>query len=142
MCKTQLIKAVVENVISKTNFGQCMKKIKIISAGSGNCKAELVISDEHLNAGGTLHGGFTSTLIDCISSYAVMTQGAGVPGVSVDLHVTFMKAAFPDELITIDAKTVRAGKSLAFLAVDVTKNNGVDMVAHGRHTKYLLQGKQ
>ena len=35
-----------------------------------------------------MHGGFTSTLIDCVSTYAVMTQGNNSPGVSVDLNVT------------------------------------------------------
>lgn len=48
-----------------------------------------MVSEEHLNLGGTLHGGFTSTLIDCISTYALMTKGNGVPGVSVDLNVSY-----------------------------------------------------
>lgn len=48
-----------------------------------------------------------------------------------------MKAAFPGEIVTVDAKTVRAGKNLAFLAVELTKNNGKDVVARGQHTKYL-----
>lgn len=63
-------------------------KVKLISAGEGKCKAELKVDEEHLNLGGTLHGGYTSTLVDCISTYALMTHKAGVPGVSVDLHVT------------------------------------------------------
>lgn len=50
-----------------------------------------------------------------------------------------MKAAFPGDLVTIDATTVRAGKTLAFLAVDITKNNGKDMIAHGRHTKFIAK---
>lgn len=64
------------------------KQLQIISAGNGNCKAQLIISEEHLNLGGTLHGGFTSTLIDCVSTYAVMTHGNNSPGVSVDLNIT------------------------------------------------------
>ncbi|KOX69439.1 Acyl-coenzyme A thioesterase 13 [Melipona quadrifasciata] len=86
-----------------------------------------------------MHGGFTSTLIDCVSTYAVMTQGNNSPGVSVDLNVTFMKPALPGDLITVDAKTVRSGKTLAFLAVDITKNEGKDIIAHGRHTKFVGQ---
>ncbi|XP_076171413.1 acyl-coenzyme A thioesterase 13 [Ptiloglossa arizonensis] len=136
---TELIKAVLDNVLKKPNYGQCLKNLQIVSAGNGNCKAELVVSDEHLNLGGSMHGGFISTLVDCVSTYAVMTQGNGVPGVSVDLNVSFMKAAFPGDLVTIDATTVRAGKTLAFLAVDITKNNGKDMIAHGRHTKFIAK---
>ncbi|XP_066592709.1 acyl-coenzyme A thioesterase 13-like [Prorops nasuta] len=131
------IQEILNIVLNNKNFGQCLKNIKIVSAGEGNCKAEFTVADEHLNLGGTLHGGFTSTLIDCISTYAIMTHGEGRSGVSVDLNVTFMKPALPGELVTVDAKTVRAGKRIAFLAVDLTKNNGKDMVAHGRHTKFI-----
>lgn len=47
------------------------------------------MAEEHLNPGGFLHGGFTSTVIDCISSYALITHGTGYPpGASIDLHVT------------------------------------------------------
>lgn len=137
MCKTKLITSVLERVLKTPNFGQCLQKLQIISAGNGNCKAQLIISEEHLNLGGTLHGGFTSTLIDCVSTYAIMTHGNNSPGVSVDLNVTFMKPALPGDLITIDAKTVRAGKTLAFLAVDITKDEGKHVIAHGRHTKFV-----
>lgn len=49
-----------------------------------------------------------------------------------------MKAAFPGDLVTVDARTVRLGKTLAFLAVDVMKNDGKDIIAHGRHTKFIV----
>lgn len=141
MCKTKYIAQVLDAVVSRPNFGQCLKNLKIVSAGNGNCKAEFIVSDEHLNVGGTMHGGFTSTLIDCISTYAVMTQGNNVPGVSVDLHVTFMKPGLPGDLVMVDARTIRAGRTLAFLAVDVTKNDGKDIIAHGRHTKFIAETK-
>ncbi|XP_060832735.1 acyl-coenzyme A thioesterase 13 [Bombus pascuorum] len=139
MCKTKLITSILERVLKTPNFGQCLQKLQIISAGNGNCKAQLIISEEHLNLGGTLHGGFTSTLIDCVSTYAIMTHEINSPGVSVDLNITFMKPAFPGDLITIDAKTIRAGKTLAFLAVDITKDEGKHVIAHGRHTKFVGQ---
>lgn len=135
--KLDVIRNVLKQVVATKNFGQCLKNVEILSAGEGKCKAQFTVSEEHLNLGGTLHGGFTSTLVDCISTYAVMTQGTGAPGVSVDLHVTFMKAAFPGEQVTVDAKTIRAGKTLAFLAVDLTKNDGKDIIAHGQHTKFV-----
>lgn len=55
--------------------------------GNGKCQAEFKVEPEHQNLGGTLHGGFSATLVDCISTYALMTHGRQVPGVSVDLHV-------------------------------------------------------
>jgi len=137
-CKLEFMKAVINKVANSKGFGRNMKNVRVLSAGDGKCKAQFTVSEEHLNEGGFLHGGFTSTIIDCISSYAVMTcKTEPPPGVSVDLHVTFLKAAFPGEVVTVDAKTVRAGNTLAFLAVELTKNDGKDVVARGQHTKFL-----
>ncbi|XP_017762822.1 PREDICTED: acyl-coenzyme A thioesterase 13-like [Eufriesea mexicana] len=143
MCKTKVITTVLDTVIKSPNFGQCLRKLQIISAGlgNGNCKAQLVVSEEHLNLGGSMHGGFTSTLIDCVSSYALMSHKTNAAGVSVDLMVTFMKPALPGDLVTIDAKTIRAGRTLAFLAVDITKDDGKHIIAHGRHTKFIGEKK-
>lgn len=137
-CKIEFVKNVLEKVAKGKGFGRCMKNMRLLSAGDGKCKAQFTVAEEHLNEGGFLHGGFTSTIIDCISTYALMTHKIEPPpGASVDLHVTFLKAAFPGEIVTVDAKTVRAGKNLAFLMVELTKNDGKDVVAHGQQTKYL-----
>lgn len=58
-----------------------------MSAGGGKCVAEMKVENKHQNGAGTLHGGFTATLVDCISTYALMTQGSGVPGVSVNMNI-------------------------------------------------------
>ena len=47
-----------------------------------------------------------------------------------------MKGALIGENITIDASTLRSGKTLAFLSVDI-KNEKGDFVAQGRHTKFV-----
>jgi len=62
--------------------------VKIVSAGQGSCIAEMVVEEGHQNKGGTLHGGLTATLVDGISTLALMTNQRGVPGVSVDIHVS------------------------------------------------------
>ena len=49
---------------------------------------ELPITEELLNSVGTLHGGVTATLADAVSTWALMTTGKMVPGVSVDLTVS------------------------------------------------------
>lgn len=70
--------------------------MNLISAGNGQCQAEMVVEKEHTNGYGTLHGGFTATAVDVISSIAVMThprvvdriESVPVSGVSVDIHVS------------------------------------------------------
>lgn len=70
----------------------------ITSADNGQCTAEMVVGLEHTNGYGTLHGGFTATVVDVISSMAVLTHprvidcidSAPRSGVSVDLHVSYV----------------------------------------------------
>ncbi|XP_043492922.1 acyl-coenzyme A thioesterase 13-like isoform X2 [Polistes fuscatus] len=110
---TELIKTVIERISTSNGFGKCMKNVKILSAGD-------------------------ATIIDCISTYALMTRGTGAPGVSVNMNISYMKPAFPGEVVEVDAKTIRAGRTLAYLAVDLTKNNGKDIIANGKHIKFIL----
>lgn len=59
-----------------------------MSGGGGRCRAELVVAPEHQNKMGTLHGGLTATLVDTVSTVALVSSSAGVGGVTVDLHVS------------------------------------------------------
>lgn len=42
--------------------------------GQGKCVAELKVEKEHLNRGGRLHGGLSSTLVDITTTCALMTH--------------------------------------------------------------------
>lgn len=73
---------------------QCYKHLKgflqvnVMSAGPGKVVCELRVEEEHTNRGGTLHGGLTATLVDVISTMAIMNSERGAPGVSVDMNIT------------------------------------------------------
>lgn len=47
---------------------------------------ELTVEKEHSNSGGTLHGGMTATIVDTISTLAIVSNECP-PGVSTDLNV-------------------------------------------------------
>ncbi len=89
---------------------------------------------------GTLHGGFIATLVDSLTTIAVMTTPVGVPGVSVDLSVSYLKAAKIGEKITMDAEVTKVGKTLAFTTASLVNANG-DIVAQGKHIKHIA-GKE
>lgn len=57
-----------------------------MDGSKGRCVAEFVVKEENLNRGGGLHGGFTATVVDNFTTYALMTLDKP-PGVTVDLHV-------------------------------------------------------
>ena len=50
---------------------------------------------------------------------------------------SYMKAAQVGEEIVIDAKTLRAGRTLAFLTVDITRKSDGALLAQGKHTKFV-----
>ena len=54
----------------------------------GRCVCEIKVSEEHTNSVGTLHGGFTATLVDIVSTTALYTTPASARGSSVDLNIT------------------------------------------------------
>ena len=58
-----------------------------MSAMPGKLTCEVTVDESHMNRGGGLHGGFTSTLVDVVSTVAIMTAEKP-PGVSVDMNVT------------------------------------------------------
>ena len=62
--------------------------MNVLSASPGNVVCEMKVEEEHTNRGGTLHGGLTATLVDIISTTAIMYSERGSPGVSVDMNIT------------------------------------------------------
>ncbi|XP_058835475.1 acyl-coenzyme A thioesterase 13-like isoform X1 [Topomyia yanbarensis] len=124
----------------QTCTNQYDKSIQMISGGDGKCVAEFKVAEEHLNRAGGLHGGYTATLVDVVTTYALMTKDNCLPGVSVDIHVTYLKAAKEGDDVIIDANTIRAGKNLAFLECELRHKKDNSIIARGQHTKYIGTG--
>lgn len=52
------------------------------------------MDESHLNVGGTLHGGLTATLVDTISTLAIISADSN-PGVSVDMNISYVMFVCP-----------------------------------------------
>ncbi|XP_042241895.1 acyl-coenzyme A thioesterase 13-like [Homarus americanus] len=118
-------------------FDRNLSKVRVVSGGNGKCIAEMTVEKEHTNRGGTLHGGLTATLVDIVSTMALMTTKQAVPGVSVDINVSYLSAAKTGDEILINAEALKVGRTLAFLNVDITNKDSGAPVARGSHTKYI-----
>ncbi|XP_034254874.1 acyl-coenzyme A thioesterase 13-like [Thrips palmi] len=124
--------------ISSQGFDRVLSKLKVVSGGNGKCVAEMKVEEEHQNYGGTLHGGMTATLVDIVSTLGMLThEKVQSPGVTVDLHVSYLKAARVGEEILVEASTIKAGKTLAYLHVDIKKKDTDEIIARGSHTKFI-----
>lgn len=49
----------------------------------------------------------------------------------------YLKGVKQGEKIVIDAETLKCGRSLAFLNVDIRKKEDDTLVAQGKHTKHV-----
>ena len=84
-----------------------------------------------------MHGGFSAHLVDSLTTLAQLTVGDDPkPGVSVDMHITYMKPAKIGEEIFIEATSIRCGRTLAFLECEIKNKDNVILVK-GAHTKFI-----
>jgi len=63
-------------------------QICLLTATEGKCQASLVVGHEHSNINKVMHGGMAASLVDVVSTMALLTYDQKKPGVSVDLSVS------------------------------------------------------
>ena len=105
----------------------------------GRCVASLKIDSEHTNRGGTLHGGLSALLVDNISTLALtLPEGQDFSyGVSVNMDLSYIKAAKIGDEVLIDAKVLKRGRTLAFLEVELRNKETDELLVKGSHTKFI-----
>ncbi|RZC32281.1 4HBT domain containing protein, partial [Asbolus verrucosus] len=119
-------------------FDRIMHKIKILSVGDGKCLAQLKVDDDHINPMGGLHGGMSATLLDCVSSYALMSKdGPTFRHVSVDIYLNYLKTAKINDDLLIDASVVKRGDQLAFLQAEIKNKTTGDVLVKCANTKSI-----
>ncbi|CAL8363975.1 unnamed protein product [Arctogadus glacialis] len=131
------LKQIMKSIADTPGFDRVISKVNVLSASPGKVVCEMKVEEEHTNRGGTLHGGLTATLVDIISTTAIMYSERGSPGVSVDMNITYMNAAKIGDDVLITAQVLKQGKTLAFASVDLINKSTGKVIAQGRHTKHL-----
>lgn len=112
--------------------------IKVVLLERGRLIATFKVPPRLVNSGNFLHGGATAALVDIVGSVVIHTVGAPSSGVSVEINVSYLDAAFLHEEVEIEAKCLRVGKTIAVVSVELRKKETGKIIAQGRHTKYLL----
>ncbi|XP_026500805.1 acyl-coenzyme A thioesterase 13-like [Vanessa tameamea] len=119
-------------------FDHNLRKVKVVCCDNGRLVTQFQVGPEHLNQRGTLHGGFIAHLVDAISTYALTAnEKVDTRGVSIDLSVSYMNAAREGDNVEVEAVTRKLGKKVAFLEVEVRNKDNNQLLATGRHTKYV-----
>ncbi|EAL62859.1 hypothetical protein DDB_G0289161 [Dictyostelium discoideum AX4] len=107
----------------------------------GRIVMSMVVEQRHCNGLGTLHGGSIATLIDVISTFAIISTNLDDinPGVSVELSTKYSTAAPVGSKIFIVSSMYRQGRNIAFTETTIylgSEDSGL-VVAKGSHTKFL-----
>ncbi|TEA21878.1 hypothetical protein DBR06_SOUSAS20010064, partial [Sousa chinensis] len=136
-CKAKSLLEAIKFSGKVLGFDRSLEKVTLVSAVPGKVICEVKVEEQHTNKMGTLHGGMTATLVDVVSTYALMCTERGAPGVSVDMNITYMSPAKMGEDIVITAHVLKQGKTLAFVSVDLMNKATGKLIAQGRHTKHL-----
>ncbi|KAI8032595.1 Acyl-coenzyme A thioesterase 13 [Camellia lanceoleosa] len=114
-----------------------MQGLSIDLVEPGRLICSMIVPPRLLNTGNFLHGGATATLVDIVGSAVICTVGAPFTGVSVEINVSYLDAAYVGEEIEIESKVLRVGKAIAVVSVELRKKKTGKIIAQGRHTKYL-----
>ena len=99
------------------NSGCVLKEIR-----EGYARAELVVTPEHLNAGGVCQGGAYFTLAD-IALAAVMNSHAGLT-FGIENNIMFLHSAKAGDTLTAEATEVYNHHKIPYVDVRITNQEG------------------
>ncbi|PON51507.1 Phenylacetic acid degradation-related domain containing protein [Parasponia andersonii] len=106
---------------------------------TGRLVCSFTVPTRLLNDGNYLHNAATVTLVDLVGSAVIYSIEAPheFSGVSLEINVSYMDAAYAGEEIEVEAKVLRLGKAIGVISVELRKKKTGKIIAQGRHTKYL-----
>ncbi|KAM3175295.1 hypothetical protein ACTXT7_008796 [Hymenolepis weldensis] len=131
------VSKLLRSLVSTSNFNSIFSPIEVISADERSLRCRFQVTEKEANSLNTLHGGYTSSLIDFISTVDLLRRGVDKTA-SVDLATSFMKAAPVGSWVQVESRVLRTGKTLAFCEVSLHDEASGKLLAKGRHTKYIL----
>ncbi len=119
-------------------------ELALLNAEQGSAEVSFKVNEFTVNPQGALHGGIIYALIDVACFFAVVPSLApDQHPVSVETHVSILRAATLGETITIKSWTDRVGRTLAAMRAEVFAGEGDQkrLIATGNVTKSILQGR-
>ncbi|KAG2215954.1 hypothetical protein INT45_004088 [Circinella minor] len=111
--------------------------LKVVNSEEGRVRAEFTVEKQHLNRLQSVHGGLLATVVDVGGSLALASKGLYATGVSTDINISYISGAKEGQVVTIDCRCDKLGKTLAFTSVELSSNGR--LVAIGRHNKFVAQ---
>ena len=122
----------------QSGYDRSLTGMEMLEVSGGKARVRLPVSEAVQNLGGALHGGAVATLVDVVGTLAIMSADRDHrPGVSTDLNVSWFSPAPGGSTVLVEASVLKSGRTLAFVQVDLRRENDGVLVAQGRMTKFL-----
>ena len=96
---------------------------RYVSLDDGLAVVEADPTVEHCNAGGIVHGGFLSAMLDTTTGWAVHSQlppGSAAP--HVQLSVQYVRAALPGITLVCSGTATAVGRRIASAEAEITQD--------------------
>ena len=113
-------------------------RLRLVEAGEGRARTELVVGPEHLRTLGLLHGGVMATLLDTTLGMAAGSVApAGHDVVTVQLNLHFIRPVWEGEALVGVGQVQHAGRRTAVATGEARTAAGV-LAAAGSGTFMFL----
>ena len=97
----------------------------------------LTVTPPIMNFLGSLHGGAIATVVDEATTLALIAAGH-FPGVSTALDVQYTKGCAEGDVVRVEARVLRAGRTVAFTECRLYSTTFPnELLARGTHTKMI-----
>jgi acyl-coenzyme A thioesterase 13 len=111
-----------------------------IRAGEGEIQCRVRVTPSAVNMFDTMHGGCLATLVDVVSTAALVTV-TGKPGVSVSITMNYVRAGAKDAELEVRSRVAKHGKRLATMITDVVDVASGELCVTGTHVKSMGSGE-
>jgi len=123
----------VHKIISERDRLGRLLGVELLETGEGTAITRLTVTEAHLNAANTAHGGAIFTLADV--ALAAASNAYGTIALLTNGSITLFRATFAGDTLTATAREVGASRKLAHYRIDV-KNAAGEPVAVFNATVY------
>ena len=114
---TGILETVQDRILSLPFHQAC--GLEIISAARGVSHTRFAVNDFTANVTGALHGGILYSMMDVAAFMALVTRlRPGQHPVTVDVHCAVCAAAYPGEMVELEAQVDRSGATMGFMRVE------------------------
>jgi len=128
------LKAHYLTILAEKNFDHFMNP-KVILLGDGEAEIHWQATHDHLNRFGVVHGGALAGLIDTVAAITSLTQMKRI--VTIELNISYVKAASITTKIIAKGKVIQSGKSLIRTRVELFNEEG-QLLTTGNLTFFVL----